>query len=86
MVAVVAHVRQLLQPAEIDEHLRRGEPELHERQQRVAAGQQLCGVTVFVEQVESVLEGVGADVVERCGNHDRSSGARAAAMAASTML
>ena len=40
-------VRQLRDRADVDEHGRRGQPQLHHRQQRVAAGEQLGVVAVL---------------------------------------
>ena len=40
-VAVLADVGQIGQPADVDQHRRRRQAQLHQRQQRVAAGQQL---------------------------------------------
>ena len=45
---------QLGQPADVDEHRRGGQPQLHHRQQRVAAGQQLGVVAVLGQQVQRV--------------------------------
>ena len=50
VVAGVADVGQVVQPADVDEHRRRGQPQLHQRQQRVAAGEQLGLVAVLGER------------------------------------
>ena len=47
VVAAVADVRQVGQPADVDEHRRLGEPQLHQRQQRVPAGEELGVVAVL---------------------------------------
>ena len=69
MVSVVADVRQVGQPADVDQHRRRRQPQLHQRQQRVAAGEQLGVVAVLGEQRDRVVGRVGPDVVEQRGNH-----------------
>jgi hypothetical protein len=71
--AVDPHVRQVLQAADVDEDGRRRQPQLHEREQRVAAGEELGVVAVAVQRADGVLEGLGALVVERSGDHDRAS-------------
>jgi len=69
MVAVVSDVREVAQPADVDEHGRRGQPQLHQRQQRVPAGEQLRVLAVLREQADGVVGRVGADVVELCRDH-----------------
>ena len=69
VVAAVAHVRQVGQPPDVDEHRRRREPQLHQRQQRVAAGQQLGLVAVLDERGDGGVGRVGPDVVEGGGDH-----------------
>jgi hypothetical protein len=43
----VAHVRELAHSFDVDEHRRSGEPQLHQRQERHAAGQELGVVPVL---------------------------------------
>jgi hypothetical protein len=45
--ALVADVGQLGDPAEVDEHGRRGEPQLHQREQRLPARQVLGVLAVL---------------------------------------
>ena len=55
VVAAVADVRQVGQPADVDEHGRCRQPQLHERQQRVATREQLGVVTVLLQQLHGVI-------------------------------
>ena len=83
VVTVVADVRQIAQAADVDQHRRCGQAQLHERQQRVAAGQQLGVVAVLGQEGDRVVGRVGPDVVEQGGDHFP---ARAAARTDCTML
>ena len=56
-------------PGDVDEHGRLREPDLHHRQQRVAARQQLGVLAVLGQQRDRVRGGVGDLVVERRGDH-----------------
>ena len=69
VVARVADVGEVAQAADVDEHRRRREPQLHERQERVAAGEDLGFVAVLGEQRDRFVDGVGAGVVELGGDH-----------------
>ena len=87
VVAGVAHVREVVEPADVDEHARHREPQLHQRQQRHAAGEQLRLVAVLGEQRDRGVGRVGAGVVERGGDHAFVPvGCSAAASTACTML
>ena len=89
VVARVAHVRQLGDAADVDEHRRGREAQLHQRQERVPACDQLGVVAVLGEQRDRAVDGVGARVVERGGDHDRLPApaiASAPAITACTML
>ena len=89
---LLAHVAELLDRPEVDEHLRHGQPQLHERQQRVTAGQELGVVAVLTGKIKSFRNGSRATVAERCRDHRAiSPGAEpspssAAARTARTML
>jgi hypothetical protein len=50
LVTTLLDVRQVGNPSDVDEHRRDGQPQLHERQKRMAAGQQLGLVAVLAEQ------------------------------------
>ena len=50
VVAVVADVRQVAQAADVDEHARLGQAQLHQRQQAVAAGEELGLVAVLADE------------------------------------
>ena len=83
-----ADAGQLVQPADVDQQLGLGQPQLHHRQQRVAAGQQLGVVAVLGQQRQRVLGRLGGDVLERRGDHAVTSAAvsACASAAASTAL
>ena len=69
MVAAVAQVGQVAEPADVDEHRRHGEPQLHQREQRHAAGDELRLVAVLGEQGQRGVGGIRALVLERGGDH-----------------
>ena len=85
-VAGVAHVGEVGEPTDVDEHRRRRQPQLHQRQQRVAAGEELGVVAVLGEQRDRVVDGVGAGVVERGGDHRPPAISAEPASTAATML
>src|SRR6185312_874652 len=85
--ALVVNVRQVVQAAQVDDHLGGGQPQLHQRQQRVTAGQELRVVAVFGREAERLFDRACPLVAERGRDHaDTSAGASAAASAALTML
>jgi len=69
MVAGVTDERQPADPADVDEDGRRGEAELHERQERMPAGQQLGVVAVLGEERDGLVDRPGPDIVEGGGQH-----------------
>ncbi len=81
-VAVVAHVAEVGEAADVDEQRRPREAEPQQRDQRVAAGEELR-VLVAAEQLERLVDRAGAAVLERAGDH---APALAAACTAATML
>ena len=56
-------------PADVDEHGRCREPQLHQRDQRHAAGEELGVLAVLADERDGLVGRVGADVVERRGDH-----------------
>ena len=69
LVALLADVRQIGESSDVDQHARLRESQLHHRQQAVAAGDELGLVAVLADEADRFLGGLGADVVERCGDH-----------------
>ena len=69
VVATVPDVRQVLHGTDVDEHRRRCEPQLHERQQRVPAREELGVVAVLGQQRERLVGRPGPCVVEGGGDH-----------------
>ena len=69
VVAGVADVRQVGDAADVDEHARLGEAQLHQRQQAVAAGEELGIVAVLADEADRLVGGAGTDVVEGGRNH-----------------
>ena len=55
VVAGVADVRQVAQPADVDEHRRLGQAQLHQRQQAVAAGEELGLVAVLADEADRLV-------------------------------
>ena len=90
VVTVDGDASQLVQRADVDQHRGNGEPQLHHRQQRVAAGQQLGLVAVLSQQFQRVPGRLGPSVVKRRRDHLATSGGElimsAAARTARTML
>jgi len=64
MITVVSNERELTPAPDIDEHRRCGQAQLHQRQERMAAGEDLGLIAVFGQHSEGVLHGVGAHVLE----------------------
>src|SRR5215469_6542649 len=84
----VADERELAEPADVDEDFRHGEPQLHEREQRMPAGQELRVVAALAGQLQGLVHRPGPAVSEGCRDHRCSipSMASAAASTARTML
>ena len=74
LVALDPDAGQLGDPGDVDQHGGLGQPHLHHRQQRMAAGQQLGVLAVLGQQRQRVRGGVGDLVVERRGDHARAHG------------
>jgi hypothetical protein len=85
-VAFDAHVGQILQPADIDEHRRGREAKLHQRDERHAARDELGLVTVLGDQRDRLVGRLGPHVLEGRGNHRFDLAVSAAASTAFTML
>ena len=73
VVAGVAHIRELVQTADVDKHRRHGEAQLHERQQGMPSGEQLGLVAVRGEQAEGLVDRRHPLIVERNRDHGRPS-------------
>ena len=69
VVAVLADVGKVGEPADVDEHGGLGEAQLHQRQQAVPTGEELGVVTVLASEAHRFLGARRSDVVERCGDH-----------------
>ncbi len=55
LVAFVTDVRQVGEPADVDQHARLGESQLHHRQQAVATGDELGLVAVLPDEADGLL-------------------------------
>ena len=55
VVAAVTDVRQVGDAADVDQHRRLGQAQLHQRQQAVAAGEELGLVTVLTDEAHRLL-------------------------------
>ena len=69
MVAVFADVRQIGQAADIDQYRRLCQTQLHQRQEAVAARNELGLVAVLADEADCFFSRFGAYVVELCGDH-----------------
>jgi len=83
VVVGVADVGQVAHASDVDEHGRGGESQLHQREQRHAAGQELGIVPVLGEGGDGLVGRAGPQVVERRRDHPL---VPAAANTALTML
>jgi hypothetical protein len=68
-----ADVAELPYRPEIDEHLRQGEPQFHQGQQRMTAGQELAVLAVLGDQVQGLRHGTRPAVAEGRRNHEAGS-------------
>ena len=59
-----------LMPSDVDEHARLGQAQLHQRQQAVAAGEELGVLAVLADEADRLFGRAGPDVVEGGGDHD----------------
>src|SRR3954447_13179865 len=64
VVALVPDVAKVLQPIQVDQHGRRGQPEPHDWYEGVPARYKLCVLPVLLEQLYSVVDRLGDLVVE----------------------
>ena len=67
-VAVGRNATQLLDPAQVDQQGRRGEPQLHQRDQRVPAGEDLRVLAAVGQRRQRLVERAGRNVVELSGD------------------
>ena len=67
-VAVLAHVREVGDAPDVDEQLGPRQAQPHEREERVAAGEELR-LPAGAEELDRVVDGLGDLVVERCRDH-----------------
>ena len=82
--AIVADIRELLEPADVHQDLGHGQAQLHERQQRMPPGQELCLVATLGRQVQGLVHRPGPPVSE--GSGDQLTHPSLAARTALTML
>ena len=73
VVASVPDVGQLAHAADVDQHRRRRETQLHQWEQRVAPRQELGVVAVFGELRDRLVSRARPRVVELRGDHGRAS-------------
>jgi hypothetical protein len=69
VIAGIVDVSKVIKTANIDKDRRSREAQLHEWEEGMSASKKLGFVAVFGECGESGIDGVGTDVVERCGDH-----------------
>ncbi len=68
MTAVVADVAEVTEPADVDQGLRHGQAQLHQREQRMPAGQELRAVAALGRQLKSLIQGGGPLIGKGCGD------------------
>jgi hypothetical protein len=83
MRSLVGDVGKLTQATQVDDYLGGGQPQFHQRQQRMASGQELRVLAVFGHQVNRLFRRPGPHIGKRRGDHAETA---AAASAALTML
>jgi len=64
VTALLAHVAEVAQLSDVDQDGRRGQAELHERQQGVASGEQLGLVAMVREHDDGFGDRTGTQVIE----------------------
>ena len=64
-----ANVGHVAYSAQVDDNLRLGQAQLHQRNEAVAAGQQLGVLTVLFQQFDRLGDRRGGEVLEGAGNH-----------------
>ena len=69
LLAFQANVTEAVELADIDDVARGGQAQFHQRQQAVAAGEELGFVAVAIEQAERFVETFYRGVFECCRNH-----------------
>ena len=69
-VSVLAEIREVVQTADVDQRRRRRDAQLQQRQQRLAAGEELRVVPVFPEQLARMVNRFGDLVLELRRDHD----------------
>jgi len=65
MGSLIGDVGKLTQPTEVDDHLGGGQPQFHQRQQRMASGQELRVLAVFGHKVDRLFGRPGPLVGKR---------------------
>ena len=71
VAVLLPDVGELAEPADVDQHLGHGQPELHEREQRVPAGQEFRVLAALRGQAQGLVHRPGPLVGEGCGDHRR---------------
>ena len=77
VVAGVADVGQVGDPADVDQDRGLGQPQLHQRQEAVPTGEELGVLAVLRDEGDGLVGGAGPDVVELGGDHVRAPSAAA---------
>src|SRR5262249_35492319 len=66
VTVILAHIAELIQPADIDQRIWSGEAQLHERHQRMTAREKLRVFPGLSGKADSVVDGRGALIGKRC--------------------
>src|SRR5438128_2986586 len=70
LCSILAYIRELWDSADVDQSLRRGKPELHQRNEAVSARKYLCAASMFLEEVDGFSKRCRNRVLEVLRNHD----------------
>jgi hypothetical protein len=84
VAALVPDVGQVAEPADVDEDVGHGQPQLHQRNQGVPARQELRVLAELGGQFQRLADRRGPAVAERCRDHGATSEALASLIAAQT--
>jgi hypothetical protein len=69
LISTFLYVRKARNPTDVDEHRRGGEPQLHQRHERMAAGNQLGLVAVLDQQGDCFFSGPRPRILECRRDH-----------------
>ncbi len=69
VITGIADVGEFVEATDVDEHGRRSQPQLHQREERVTASEEFGFVAVLGQEGDGLLGRLGPLVVEGGGDH-----------------